>query len=207
MDDGGPTASIICFAALLLIDMFFYGFGAAIAALNEKEVERRAEEEKDRKSIRLKMIISNPAEYEDTVQLITILINIVIGAVHLGLLLGNVSGGLQFVAEHQLKLKAVPAEVIVVLAAILSALLLLYITLTMGVLLPKTIAARAPDKWAYFCITPVYILMKVLMPFTGLVRITARAILRIFGVHGNAGETDVTEEEIINMVNEGHEQG
>lgn len=80
MDDGGPTASIICFAALLLIDMFFYGFGAAIAALNEKEVERRAEEEKDRKSIRLKMIISNPAEYEDTVQLITILINIVIGA-------------------------------------------------------------------------------------------------------------------------------
>ena len=207
MDDGGPTASIICFAALLLIDMFFYGFGAAITALNEKEVERRAEEEKDRKSIRLKMIISNPAEYEDTVQLITILINIVIGAVHLGLLLGNVSGGLQFVAEHQLKLKAVPAEVIVVLAAILSALLLLYITLTLGVLLPKTVASRAPEKWAYLCITPVYFLMKALMPFTGLVRITTKGILRIFGIHGNAGEADVTEEEIINMVNEGHELG
>ncbi|MCI9190030.1 MAG: HlyC/CorC family transporter [Lachnospiraceae bacterium] len=207
MDDGGPTASIICFAALLLIDMFFYGFGAAIAALNEKEVERRAEEEKDRRSIRLKKIISNPAEYEDTVQLITILINIVIGAVHLGLLLRNLSKGLQLVAEHQLKLETVPGELIAVLAAVLSALLLLYITLTIGVLLPKTVAARAPEKWAYLCITPVYFLMKVLMPFTGLVRVTARGILRIFGIYGNAGETDVTEEEIINMVNEGHEQG
>ena len=207
MDDDGPTASIICFAALLLIDMFFYGFGAAIAALNEKEVERRAEEEKDRRSIRLKKIISNPAEYEDTVQLITILINIVIGAVHLGLLLRNLSKGLQLVAEHQLKLETVPGELIAVLAAVLSALLLLYITLTIGVLLPKTVAARAPEKWAYLCITPVYFLMKVLMPFTGLVRVTAKGILRIFGIYGNAGETDVTEEEIINMVNEGHEQG
>lgn len=207
MDDGGPTASIICFAVLLLIDMFFYGFRAAIAALNEKEIERRAGEEKDRKSVRLKKIISDPAEYEDTMQLITILINIVIGAVHLGLLLRNLSGGLEFVAKHQLKLDKVPAEAVAVLAAILSALLLLYITLTLGVLLPKTIAARAPEKWAYLCITPVYFLMKVLMPFTGLVRITTRGILRIFGIHGDAGEADVTEEEIINMVNEGHELG
>ena len=87
MDDGGPTASIIFFVVLLLIDMFFYGFGAAIHSLNEKEIERRAEEEKDRKAIRLRAIISNPAEYENTVQLITTLINIVIGAVHFGLLL------------------------------------------------------------------------------------------------------------------------
>lgn len=207
MDDGEPTASIICFAALLLIDMFFYGFGAAVAALNEKEVERRAEEEKDRKSIRLKKILNNPAEYEDTVQLVTILINIVIGAVHLGLLLRNLSRGLQFVAKHQLKLEVVPAEIIVVLAAVLSALLLLYITLTIGVLLPKTVAARSPEKWAYLCVTPVYFLVKVLMPFTGLVRITTKGILRIFGIHGNPGEADVTEEEIINMVNEGHELG
>ena len=57
MDDGGPTASIIAYVALLLADMFFYGFGAALGSLNEKEMERRAEEEKDKKAIRLKAII------------------------------------------------------------------------------------------------------------------------------------------------------
>ena len=48
MDDSGPTASIICFLLLLLIDMFFYGFGAATNNINRKEVERRAEEDKDK---------------------------------------------------------------------------------------------------------------------------------------------------------------
>ena len=207
MDDGGPSASIICFVVLLLIDMFFYGFGAAVASLNEKEIERRAEEEKDRKSVRLRSIISNPAEYENTVQLITTLINIVIGAVHLGLLLRAMSHGLQIVAERQLKMPALPAGFIVGLAAVLSALLLLYITLTIGVLLPKKIAARAPERGAYLCITPVFFLTKVLSPFTGLVTVTTKGILRIFGIHGNADRADVTEEEIINIVNEGHELG
>ena len=35
MDDDGPTASIIFFVVFLLIDAFFYGFGAALGALNE----------------------------------------------------------------------------------------------------------------------------------------------------------------------------
>ena len=100
MDDDGPTASIIFFVVLLLIDVFFYGFGAALSSLNEKEIERRAEEEKDRKSIRLKTILGSPAEYDNTVQLITTLINVIIGAVHLGLLLQNLSKGLQLVAEN-----------------------------------------------------------------------------------------------------------
>lgn len=207
MDDGGPTASIIFFVVLLLIDVFFYGFGAALDSLNEKEIERRADEEKDRRAVKLKTILNNPTGYINTVELITTLINVIIGAVHLGILLRGISGGLQFVAEHQLKLEGAPTEVIIAIAAVLSTLLLLYITLTLGVLLPKKIAARVPERWAYVCITPVYFVTKLLSPFTGLVSVTSNAILRMFGIHDNAGEIDVTEEEIINMVNEGHEQG
>ena len=144
MDDGGPTASIIFYVVLLFIDMFFYGFGAAVSSLNEKEIERRAEEEKDRKSIRLREIISNPTEYENTVQLITTLINIIMGAANLSLLLGTLSKGLEIVARRQLKLEALPAGVIVAAAAVLATILLLYITLTIGVLLPKTVAVRNP---------------------------------------------------------------
>ena len=38
MDDGGPTASYIIFLVLLLVDMLFYGFGAAAKELNAKEL-------------------------------------------------------------------------------------------------------------------------------------------------------------------------
>ena len=206
MDDSGPTASILFFAALLLIDLFFYGFGAALNSLNEKEVERRAEE-KDRRAIRLKKIIGSPTEYVNTVQMITTLINVIIGAVHLGILLRAMEGGLEFLTRRQLKLEALPAGVILALSAVLSTLLLLYITLTLGVLLPKKIAARIPEKWAFFCITPVYFVTKLLLPFTGLVTATTNGILKLFGMNGKADEIDVTEEEIISMVNEGHEQG
>lgn len=207
MDDSGPTASIIFFIVLLLIDMFFYGFGAAISSLNEKEVERRADEEKDKKSVKLKKIIDNPTEYVNTVQLITTLINVIIGAVHLGILLRSMVSGLKFLTENQLKLNVIPAEAVLAVASVLSTLVLLYITLTLGVLLPKKIAVRVPEKWAYFCITPVYFVTKLLYPFTGLVTATTNGILRVFGVNGKEDEIDVTEEEIISMVNEGHEQG
>lgn len=207
MDDDGPTASICFYLILLLIDMFFYGFGAAVDSLNENETERRAEEEKDRKAIRLKAIIGNPTKYVNTVQLITTLNNIVIGAFHLGLLLRSLSRGLKFLAEHQLKLEGIPANAFFAAAAVLSTFLLLYITLTLGVLLPKKIGSRFPEKWAYACINPVFLVTKLLTPFTGLVTLTANGIMRIFGIHGEEDESDVTEEEIINMVNEGHEQG
>ncbi|MCM1541268.1 MAG: hemolysin family protein [Blautia sp.] len=207
MDDDGPTASIIIFIVLLFVDMFFYGFGAAITALNAKEVERRAQEDKDRKSLRLQKIIGNPTEYVNTVQLITTLINVILGAVHLSAMLGVMSRWLSTLAEKQLKLERAPAEAILTLAAVLSTLLLLYIVLTLGVLLPKKVAARVPERWAYACITPVFFITRALSPFTGLVTVTTGAILRVFGVRDNSGETDVTEEEIINMVNEGHEQG
>ncbi len=49
-DDSGPTASIILFLMLILIDVFFYGFSMAVTNLNEKEIEKRTVEDKDKKS-------------------------------------------------------------------------------------------------------------------------------------------------------------
>lgn len=207
MDDGGPTASIMIYVVLLLVDMFFYGFGAALSSLNEKEIERRAEEDKDKKAIRLKAIIGHPAKYENTVQLIISLINVVIGAVHLVMLLHVVAEGLQFITQRQLGLTGIPMGVIMAVAAVLSTILLLYITLTLGVLLPKKLAERNPERWAYVCIGPVSFIMKLFTPFIGLVSATTGGILRIFGINPSTDSGDVTEEEIINMVNEGHEQG
>jgi len=206
MDDSGPTASIIVFIVLLLIDMFFYGFGAALTALNAKEIERKAQEDGDRRSLRLQKFIGSPAEYVNTVQLITTLINIILGAVHLSILLRWITRGLTYIAQRQLKLM-LPGQAILVLAAVFATVLLLYIVLTLGVLLPKKIAVRVPERWAYACITPVYFVTRLFAPFTGLVTVTSNGILRLLGFKGKADEVDVTEEEIISMVNEGHEQG
>ena len=204
MDDSGPTASII-FVVLLFIDVFFYGFGAAISNLNEKEIERRAEEEKDKKSIRLQKIMQSPTVYVNTVQLVVTLINIVMGGFYFGMWLKSVRKVLELVAQKNLE--QFPAEAITIVATIFTVFVLLYILLTFGVLLPKRIGARIPEKWAYACINQVYFITKALLPFTGLVTATTNGILFVFGVRNSESESDVTEEEIINMVQEGHEQG
>lgn len=198
-DDGGPTACIF-FGVLLLVNMFFYGFGAAISTLNEKEIERRAEEEKDRKAVRLKRIIEDPAKYVSTVQLVTTLVNVMIGAFYLGICKSIVAGLLQQVS-------GITAGVTAVTATVVTLFVILYILLTFGVTIPKKAAARMPEQWAYACITPVFYMMKLLSPITGLVSVTAKGVMYLFGVRGSINEKDVTEEEIINMVNEGHEQG
>ena len=82
MDMSGPVA-IFLFFLLLLVDMFFYGFDAAIDNLNEKEILHKAEEEKDRRSMRLSEMISRPGIYINTVQLVITLINILMGAFYL----------------------------------------------------------------------------------------------------------------------------
>ena len=82
-DDDGPTASLLFFFVLLAVEIFFYGFGAAIQALNEKDVERRAEEEKDKRSLRLLQIMQDPTRYINTVQLVVTLCNVVMGGWYL----------------------------------------------------------------------------------------------------------------------------
>ena len=49
MDDGGTSVCIIViFFVLLLITAILYGFQKAITLMNVKEIERKAQEEKDK---------------------------------------------------------------------------------------------------------------------------------------------------------------
>lgn len=82
-----------------------------------------------------------------------------------------------------------------------------YLVPTFGILLPKKVAARIPEKWAYACINPVHYIIIILWPFTWIVAVSVKAVLWLFGVRSDMDVEDVTEEEIISMVNEGHEQG
>ena len=183
MDDSGPTASYIIFFALLLIDIIFYSFGAAVKELSAKELSDQIEATGSKKAKRLYEIVVNPERYINTVQMVVTLMNLV-----LGILLFQLFG----------------KDLVTLLIA---GAILLYIVLTFGVLLPKKLGARYASGWAFANITLIYYITWFLLPFTGLVSLSTKGILRIFGIRGNETTEDVTEEEIISMVNEGHEQG
>ena len=200
MDTDGTAASILGFFILLLVDMFFYGFGSATEEMNRKEVERRAEEEKDIKSVRLWKIASMPTGFVNTMLLIVTMLNVFAGAFYFPIFNESINSWLQGVFS-------LPAHIMTIVSIVLSMIALLYILLTFGVLIPKLIATKVPDKWAYLFVSPVWIIMIFLKPVTSLVWYTAKGILFLFGYRNHNVESDITEEELMDLVQEGHEQG
>lgn len=205
MEDGGPTATTLLIL-LVLFDMFYSGFSATVDQLNVKEIERRAQEEKDRRSVRLFRLIQNPQRFLDTFYTVTTMVHIGIGWGYMNWFVGKVKILLGQLNVQTLK-ESVSAEILAIIAAIVTFLIVLYILLLVGILLPKKITLGKPEKWAYAFIDVIYVLDILFLPITGLVSVTARGIMKLLGLNPENDEGDVTEEEIIHMVNEGQEQG
>lgn len=207
MDDGSVAYSIL-FVVLILIDAIFHGFHNAIQLMNEKEIERKAKEEQEPKSILLSGILARSTIYVNSIQMIVTLIHFVMGALYLGLLDNVLLTRFTLFKEQGVAVFSKMSDSMIHgLSVMLSAILLLYIILTLGILLPKKIAAKYPDRWAYAFIKVMNVVTIVLYPFTGMVAKTANGILQVLGLRNVKEQSDVTEEEIIDMVNEGHEQG
>ena len=204
MDDGGSSAcSIILFLALLAIQAVLTGFKKAIDLMNESEIIRRAEEEKDKKSILLNKIIIRATIYLNSIQMVQSLIGLVMGCFFLPRLttfFRTWLSGISFFA-------GMGEGLVTLLALIIASCCLMYILLTFGFLLPRKLAQKYPDAWAYRFIRPMQFLKTALYPLTGIVAVSANFILHVLGLRSVDDQADVTEEEIISMVNEGHEQG
>nr|MCR5746950.1 hemolysin family protein [Lachnospiraceae bacterium] len=206
----GPTvtAYMVIFVIMILIDVLFYGFGAAIENLKPEDIDKADKDEDNqntfarrsgRKTEKLLQILEHPGRYINTIQLVTLLINMIFGVTYI-----RGIGGF----THELVKPYLQNDLLgQVISYIIAVLILMYIVLTLGVLIPRKLGARYPEKWAIAGVDIISAIIKILSPFTGAVRFTAMGILRIFGFHWDADENDVTEEEIKSMVSEGQEQG
>ncbi len=205
MDDSGPTASILIFLFLLMIEMIFYGFDSALWEISKTDLDNN-NSYNTKKTKRLLGFLEKPARFINTTQLVITLVHIIIGGYYFTLLKEKIS--LLFYLNKMTETIDGTAMLLYKLAALLITIaLLLFILLTVGVLIPKRIARKNPEKVAYMLITPIYFITLFFYPITGFVMIISEAVLRIFGLQQAKDGSDVTEEEIISMVNEGHEQG
>ena len=76
-----------------------------------------------------------------------------------------------------------------------------------GVTIPKRVAAANPKAWCYGLLSLVTFVSALFMPVAKFTRGISLAVLKLFQVKISAGSENVTEEDIMSMVNEGHEQG
>lgn len=200
MEDGGsPSQGLLIFIILLIVNGVFYGFGSALQSVNEKQVKKKAEEN-DKKSIILSKMIDNPTHLVNTIHLIVTLINMIIG-LNLVPLYSNLLG------KNLINILNANDVLVYNLSFVLITIIFLVIILTFGVVAPKKIGSQKSEQFCYVLIPMIYIVSNIFKPFILLISGISNRFMKLIGIDPFAKEEDVTEEEIISMVNEGHEQG
>lgn len=216
MDDGYSPVSIVVLIGFILLEAVFYGFGSAIQNVNEGRLEAEAEAG-NKKALRLLEIVNRPGRFVHTIQITTHLIGMITGAVILPV---QVGGLMRYVRIVKPMVWNDPAQTALAqpwyaspqwweqtLFMALVAMALLLIIISFGIIIPKKLAAKEPEKWGYHMLPVVLFFAGLFLPLTKAITLVSALVLKMFGVDIADDEDNVTEEDIMSMVNEGHEQG
>ncbi len=191
MEDGSslPLWGFFILFILLWLNGIFYGFAAAVQNLSEGEVQRRAQEG-DKKAEKLLSFINRPFQYVNAIPLMVVSSGICFGTFLVP----------WAAREFHSYIKHFPAMLLVVILGVI-------LLAALGILTFRRIGSFYPEKYAYRYLGIVSFFATLLYPFTMFITWIAKLASRPFGIAFDQTMEAVTEEEIISMVDEAHEQG
>lgn len=194
MNDIHPYIGAALLIAFIIIDAVLYAFEAALFTVNESSIRQKEESEDDKPKVTKLLIkfLDNPALFGNTLDITVFITNVAVG----GYILGAINRAV-FAAT----------QVNSLWVAFLSAVIIVTILLVLGVIVPKRVGMKYPVETLYALCKNVYLLMGLLTPVSFIVTGISHGVLRLIGINPHENLDNVTEEEIITMVNEGQEMG
>ena len=181
MDGCSSIWIILAVAILFVLTIIVYLYSSAVQNISENELEE-IKEKNEKTYQKVNKIIDDPARFINTVQAVSVLITLVTGIC------------IGFKTDKAL-------------LRIGMAVLWVIVLLVFGIIIPKKLGARHSKGISLKLTNITYMMTVVLMPVTFCVSVIADMILKIFGIDPNEPEENVTEEDIISVINEGHVQG
>lgn len=181
MDGCSPIWIILAVAILFVLTVIVYLYSSAVQSINENELEE-IKEKNEKTYQKVDKIINDPARFINTVQEVSVLITLITGI-------------------------CIGFRIDKLLLRIGMAVLWVIILLVFGIIIPKKLGSRHSKGISLKLTNITYMMTVVLMPVTFCVSKIADMILKISGIDPNEPEENVTEEDIISVINEGHVQG
>ena len=187
--------------ALILLNAFFAATEMAIVSLNENKVRRLAESG-DKKAVKMLKMVEEPNGFLSTIQI--------------GITLAGFLGSAFAADTFSDKLVnwlinscgvTVPESALNAMAVILITIILSYFTLVLGELVPKRIAMKHSDKLAMAVCGFISGMSTVLKPIVWLLSKSTNVMLRLFGINPNDVSENVTEEDIMVMIDAAEDGG
>jgi len=193
-------SSIAILVVLMLISGVLSASEIALSSANRSKVKMRAESG-DKNAARLLAAMDEPGTFFATTQLYITFIAFFSGAYAANSFTDPI---VNWIYRVGLPISEGAAEPLVF---IIITVLLTYVTLIFGELVPKRIALQYAIPFATRTILLLNVLSIIALPFVKTLAASARAVLRLIGIRGDSPEEDVTKEEIRMMVESGSEHG
>ncbi|MBE6637748.1 MAG: HlyC/CorC family transporter [Ruminococcaceae bacterium] len=187
---------------LILVNAFFACSEIAVVSLNEKKMQKLAEDG-DKKAKKILGMLKCPERFLSTIQ-VSITLAGFLGSAFAA---DNFAGKLTRWIYDDLNYHAIGKETLNTAAIIVVTLLLSYITLVFGELVPKRIAMKNPEKVALAVSGVIAFSAALARPVVWFLSLSTNLILRLLHIDPNDTEEEVTEEEIRMMVDAGEEDG
>ncbi|MDO4452887.1 MAG: hemolysin family protein [Eubacteriales bacterium] len=197
-----PVVGAVLLCILVVINAIHHGFEAALQEINESWLEEKTEEG-DKKAEQLLQWKTEPTVLLQTMQSVHGLSYVLLGAVLIKW------GGVGFdkILQSAGFGSTFGATLLYWISRIINMILCLFIMISLGFAVPRIFGVHRPQKWAmrYYGVIKKSILL--MRPLTYLIGKFSNLTVKMFGIDPYKIQDDVTGEEIISMVNEGHEQG
>lgn len=198
MPEGSPLGKIILLIVLIALNALFAMSEIAVISFNDNKLKRLAQDG-NKKAKTLVKLTQEPSKFLATIQ---------VGVTLSGMLSSAVAADTftDYVVYWMRNLNISPS-VIRMISLIFITLILVYINLVFGELVPKRIAMNNPEKVSFGVTGILNVTSIITRPFVALLSASTNGILRLIGIDPNKTESDVTEEEIRMMIDVGEEDG
>lgn len=198
--DGSIQFLLLLQVLLIALNAVFACAEIAVISMNDSKLAKLAAEG-DKRAIRLVRLTSQPARFLATIQV----------AITLSGFLGSAFAAENFsgvLVEALLSTGLpVPEKVLDSAAVVFITIVLSYFTLVFGELVPKQVAMRKAETLALGMSGLISGIARVFAPLVSFLTVSTNGVLRLIGINPDAPEDEVSEEEILMMVDVGSEKG
>ncbi len=200
MDDPGSPMAIIIVFLLILVNAFFAMSEIAAISLNDSKLRHDAEDG-NKKAKLLTKLLDEPNNFLATIQV----------AITLSGLLSSAIAADTYadpIAEFFIKLAPmIDGDIIHGAVVFVLTLLLSYVSLVLGELVPKRIAMHYPEEISYAIAGILSFCYKAFKPFVALLSGSTNFVLKLFGIKPEDEPEEATEENIRMMLDAADERG
>lgn len=202
MESDSILPQLLLQLVLIAVNALFAATEIAVISLNETKVRRMAEGG-DRKAAKMLRMVTEPTGFLSTIQICITLA----GFLGSAFAADNFSDKLVNWLINDCGVSGVSSSALDTISVIIITLVLSYFTLVLGELVPKRIAMKRSESIARAVSGLMIAMTAALRPIIWLLTVSTNGVLRLCGIDPEDNAEEVSEEEIIMMLDEGEEAG